>query len=110
MLKKVVGRHIEDFKTKDGKTIPGEFFIHFIGVVHNNGCVKKFQAIQKDYGHLIIKIVISDNNLLEKFKADVTNSTRKVMGQDCRVDFEQVDEIAPASTGKYLCTICEIKK
>ena len=38
---------MEMFKTKKGKLIPAEFFIHFIGVVYNDGGIKKFQVIQK---------------------------------------------------------------
>jgi phenylacetate-CoA ligase len=49
LIETVIGRHIEVFKTKDGKVVPGEFFIHFVGVVYNKGIVKKFQVIQKSY-------------------------------------------------------------
>jgi len=31
------------------------------------------------------------------------------MGKDCKVEFEFVDEIKPAKSGKYLYTICEVK-
>ena len=108
MLEKVIGRYIEVFKTKDGRTIPAEFFIHFIGVVYNKGDVKKFQVVQKDYDRVVIRMVVTDNPNLATFKAEVTNSIRRVMGQECTVGFECVADIAPTTSGKYLYTISEV--
>jgi phenylacetate-CoA ligase len=109
LLEKVVGRHIEVFKTRDGKIVPAEFFIHFIGVVYNKGYVKKFQVVQKDYDRVVVRMVVDDNTDLAKFKAEVTGSIKKVMGEECTVNFEYVADIAPAASGKYLYTISEIE-
>jgi phenylacetate-CoA ligase len=108
LIKGVVGRHMEVFKTKNGKIIPAEFFIHFIGVVYNEGYIKKFQVIQKNYDKIVIRVVISDIEKFNKSKAELISSIKKVMGQDCTVDFELVDEIQPSSSGKYLYTISEL--
>jgi phenylacetate-CoA ligase len=108
LIKGVVGRHMEVFKTKNGKIIPAEFFIHFIGVVYNEGYIKKFQVVQKDYDQIVIKAVINNLQKFNESKAKIVNSIRKVMGQNCRVDFELVDEIQLSNSGKYLYTISEI--
>jgi len=108
LIKGVVGRHMEVFKTKNGKIIPAEFFIHFIGVVYNEGYIKKFQVVQKDYDQIVIKAVIDNLQKFNESKTKIVNSIRKVMGQNCRVDFELVDEIQLSNSGKYLYTISEI--
>ncbi|MFH1371297.1 MAG: phenylacetate--CoA ligase family protein [Planctomycetota bacterium] len=108
LIETVVGRHIEVFKTRDGKVVPGEFFIHFVGVVYNKGIVKKFQVIQKKYDYILIKAVILDNQKFAETIPALVDSIRKVMGQDCKVEFEYVDDIPPTKSGKYLYTISEL--
>ena len=47
MIENLIGRVTDVFRTKEGRIIPGEYFIHFIGVVLNKGIIKKFQVIQE---------------------------------------------------------------
>jgi len=108
LIKNVVGRHVEAFRTRDGRTIPGEFFIHFVGVVYNKDFVKRFQVVQKDYDLVVVRIVISDKKKFDEYKPELINSIKKVMGADCKVEFEYVDDIQVAKSGKYLYTLCEI--
>jgi phenylacetate-CoA ligase len=108
LIETVVGRHIEVFKTRDGKIVPGEFFIHFVGVVYNKGIVKKFQVVQKNYDYILIKAVLLDNQKFAETIPALVDSIRKVMGQDCKVEFEYVDDIPPTKSGKYLYTISEL--
>jgi len=110
LIKKVEGREISVFKTKEGKIVPGEFFIHFIGVVFNKGFISKFQVIQEDYDLIKIKVVIRDKIGFDNGKNEIINSIKKVMGQDCKVEFEFVDEIEPTKSGKYLYIICEVER
>jgi hypothetical protein len=42
-------------------------------------------------------------------KASIANAIKKTMGNDCRVDFELVNEIRPSKSGKHIYTICEVK-
>ncbi|MFW9924137.1 MAG: phenylacetate--CoA ligase family protein, partial [Candidatus Thorarchaeota archaeon] len=57
LIKFVEGREMSVFRTSDGSIIPAEFFIHFIGVVFNEGIISKFQVIQNSYSKLTIKYV-----------------------------------------------------
>lgn len=109
LIKKVEGREISVFRTKEGKIIPGEFFIHFIGVVFNEGFISKFQVIQKKYDLILLKLVIQDKIGFNNSKNEIINSIKKVMGQDCKVEFEFVDDIKPLKSGKYLYTVSEVK-
>ena len=58
-LTTVTGRITDAFVREDGSTIPGNFFIHFVGVVHNSGWLKKTQIIQQDYNMILVKMVTS---------------------------------------------------
>ena len=109
LIKKVEGREISVFRTKDGKIIPGEFFIHFIGVVFNKGFISKFQVIQRDYDSIIIKVVVIDKRSFDNNINKIIASIKKVMGQDCNVKFEFVDDIEPLKSGKYLYTVSEVE-
>ncbi len=106
-LKNIVGRETGIFKTKAGKYIPPEFFIHMVGVVYNTGFIKQFQVIQKDFTTIVVKIIL-ENKKDEQMLAKIDTSIKKVMGQDCKVEFDFVDVIAPSKSGKYLYTISEV--
>jgi phenylacetate-CoA ligase len=109
LIQKVIGRHIETFTTKDGRKIPGEFFIHFVGVVYNKNFVKRFQVVQKDYDYILVKLVVLDAEKFEEHKTDIISAIQRVMGQDCKVEFQYVEDIKPTATGKYLYTLSEVK-
>lgn len=108
VIDRVEGRQMSMFKTSDGRLIPGEFFIHFIGVVFNKGYLRKFQAIQKDFDHIQIKVVISNNDMFEENKPQIEKSIKEVMGDQCWIEWLIVSEIETSATGKYAYTICEV--
>jgi phenylacetate-CoA ligase len=108
-LEKIEGREMSVFKTKKGKLIPGEFFIHFIGVVFNKNFISKFQVIQKDYNLIVIKVIIKNKNGFYSKKNNIENSIKKVMGKNCKIKWEFVNEIKTTKSGKYLYTISELK-
>lgn len=102
------GRETTVFKTANGKIIPGEFFIHFVGVVFNKGDIGRFQVIQKDYKNIIIKITIRDRESFMKSKLNIENSIKKVMGK-VNINWKEVSEIKPLKNGKYLYIVSELK-
>jgi phenylacetate-CoA ligase len=102
-LKKVTGRITDHFVKEDGTIIPAEFFIHLIGVVCNKGFVKKFQVIQEDYKRIKL-LVILEGNISESEKEDIEDKIKLVMGQDCKIVWDFIEEIPKTSQGKYLYT------
>ena len=102
-FEKVTGRVIEHFIKKDGTVIPGEFFIHLIGVVCNSGFIRKFQVIQEDYERIRL-LVVPSGTIDEHSKREITNKIRVVMGNECNIIWEFVDEIPKLKNGKYLYT------
>jgi len=107
-IEKVIGRHMEAFRTREGKVVPAEFFIHFIGVVYNQGYIDRFQVVQNDYDDIVIRVVVKEKRKFDEFSAPMIESIKAVMGQTCRVRFDFVDAIAPSAGGKYLYTISKV--
>lgn len=115
LIKEISGRITDVFLRKDGGIVSPEYLIHLIGVELNNGWIRRFQAIQEDYNHLRILIVTGEP--VDNPKAYYGNEISKisegihlVMGQDCRVEYEFVNDIAPAVSGKFRYTISKISQ
>ena len=99
----VDGRIIEHFVREDGTFVPGEFFIHVIGVVHNKGFIRKFKVIQEDFKKIRI-LVIPEKKINNHIKENIENEIKMVMGQDVQIIWELVDDIPKTSEGKFLYT------
>ena len=110
LLQAITGRVDSCFFRKDGGVVSPAFFVHFIGVVHNDGSIREFQVVQKDYSHVVVPIVPRDGFRLEKWSKHLilAEHIRKVMGPDCQVDFSIEKRIEKTPTGKHLYTVCEI--
>lgn len=101
-LKKIEGRITDYFTLEDGTMIAGEFFVHLLGVVLNDGKIKKFQVVQEDYRK--IKILVVSDQLNQSEINNINHKIRKVMGQKCNISWNFVDEIYTTKSGKYLYT------
>lgn len=102
-IKKLYGREVDMFKTKDGSFVDGEFFSDLFYYME---WVYKYQVIQKDYDYILVKIATKSPN--NKDIEYIKNGIIKAMGE-CRVDVEIVDDIPQLSSGKFRYTISEIK-
>lgn len=41
---------------------------------------------------------------------EITEKIHLVMGNDCKVDFENVEDVLPTASGKYRHTISKVKR
>jgi phenylacetate-CoA ligase len=109
MLKEVAGRNTDRFITQSGAVVMPEFFIHLIGVVCNRGNIKLFQVIQETTNHIRVKIV-KEGDISKENLAEISEKIEIVMGKECKISFEFVDDIPKTSTGKYLYTISKVQQ
>jgi len=107
-IESIIGREFSVFKTSKGKIISGLFFVHFIGSTCNQGGMKKFQVIQKDYDYILFKVVLGDKDSFESNKPKIEKEIQREMGSDCKIEWQFVDQIKPTKDGKYLYTIREV--
>lgn len=110
ILSTVSGRIIDEFISADGSLIFGDFFTHLFYDSYN---VKQFKVIQDDYLHILIKLAFYNKTEGEKntiFFEKQRRDIRKVMGDEMIVDYEILDDIPVASSGKRIYTECLVKK
>ena len=107
LIEKVVGRTSSLFISECGQKVHSAYFRHLIFF---KDWIKQYQIIQKDYNLIVYKIVKNYNyDLKDKEKEEIINRVKKVMGSNCEVKFEFVDNIEPTKSGKYLYTISEVE-
>lgn len=108
LLKNLEGREMSVIHTKDGKIVPGEFFIHFIGVVYNTGFIDKFQIIQKDYDKIDIKVRVINEEEFNKARIKIENAIKLEMSENVEITWVRVDDIPNMKSGKYQYVISEL--
>jgi phenylacetate-CoA ligase len=105
ILQQVSGRNVDMFKTQDGTLVDGEYFTHLL---YFKDWVQQFQVIQKNYSEIAIKIIKSKSDYQPQELDDIVTKCKILMGEDCTVTFEFVNDIPPSTSGKYRYTISEV--
>jgi phenylacetate-CoA ligase len=103
-LKRVEGRKLDAIRTRDGHTLPGEFFPHLLKEFEG---VIRFQVVQRALDSLDLSIVRGadfDPGSVERIRSEIA----KVIGADTRVGIHFVDAIPLLANGKFRVTISEI--
>jgi phenylacetate-CoA ligase len=109
LLAKLSGRRVDCFWDRQGKIVPGEYFIYLLAVHLDNNPISKYQVIQEDYEDIRFRLVLRSNYQMDSIvQQEIEEKTRLAIGQSCRINFEYVDDILPSSSGKYFYTICKI--
>lgn len=107
MLQKIVGRTDEIFVTQDGTQIEGFYFGIFMSMT---SWALKYQIIQKSYTRILYKVILAQQGCKQEELDEIISKTRLVMGADCQVDFEFVDDIPKSPSGKYRYILSEVER
>ncbi len=101
-LRSVTGRISDHFRSSSGKIVHGEFFTHLF---YNKKNIKQFQFIQKQLDEIDVNFVgtLSDNE-----RNDIASKINIAMASDCKINFNHMDNIERAVSGKYRYTISKI--
>jgi len=105
-LERVDGRLGSCFYRKDGSTISSLFFVHFVGVVHNEGLFDRYQIVQESYEEVRVRLVLSSglnprNESVIISLGKIERDFRKVLGENVKIRFSFENQIPPLSSGKY---------
>ena len=100
-LMKVTGRVCCFFRKQDGTIIDDGYFM---GIFTRKQWIKSFRIIQEDYKKIRIMIVLREGAMEVSEKRGIEEEIRLMMGKDCKLKWEVVDEIPKTKTGKYLYT------
>ncbi len=106
LIAAVTGRISDHFRTRDGKLIHGEYFTHLF---YGKAEIKKFRVIQHDYDDVEL-LIEPAGKISSKTLKDIEEKIRLVLGGECKISVNEVDEIPRASSGKYLYTISEVTR
>ncbi len=111
LLGGVEGRAVEFLTATDGSHVTPVYVRHLIGVVHNPGCIKRFQLVQRSLTDLDLAIVLEEGfgqAEAERLYARISTDLVKVLGADCRLTIVRKDQLEDAPGGKFLYTINQI--
>ena len=104
MLGTISGRVIESLVNPRGDHVNGYFLIHLIGVVANEGYVRRFQVVQEAPDRLTISMILERDATPDTVRAKlsaIAEQIRLLMGPECRIDYRFVDQIPLTSSGKH---------
>lgn len=105
LLNKIEGRQVDMFKTKDGRTIWGDFYTDMFEVPG----IKQYQMVQKSLDLILIRLSV--NEAFQPAQLEViTRNIKEVMGPDTEVKFEFLETIPLGSLGKFRYAISELPK
>lgn len=105
-LDNVYGRTVGILKSSNGDLIDGLYFIHLFYFRKN---VKKFQIIQNKIDEIEINIMTLNKKSLEAWsEEELINRTKRVMGDDCKVNINYQEDIPPSKSGKFQYIISNI--
>jgi phenylacetate-CoA ligase len=105
ILQEISGRNDDIFLTRNGTQIEGGYF----GVLlYSRPWVLQCQVIQKSYTSILFKIRRSEHGYEPAELTDIIAKTRMVMGEECQVDFEFVEDIPKSPSGKYRYILSEV--
>jgi phenylacetate-CoA ligase len=104
MIQQVIGRTTDTIQTRSGDLIHGEYFTHlFYGLKG----IAKFQLVQEsldEFKLFIVRGADFDPKVIEV----VRRETLKVVGEGCSLTVDEVADIPPARSGKFLFTISKV--
>lgn len=99
-VEKITGRVTDNFALKNGTTIHGGYFRRLF---FTEDWVEKFQIIQEDYDKIRL-VIVARGEVSGNCKLDINAKIRLVMGQDCKIKWDFVDDIPKTPSGKYMYT------
>jgi phenylacetate-CoA ligase len=107
VLEEVIGRTTDNIYTCNGTVVHGGYFMVLLFF---KKWILKYQVVQKSINHLVFRIVRSDNGYDVNEQNEIIDRAKLVMGDDCKVEFEYVQNIPPTISGKHRYVISEIPK
>jgi len=93
----VMGRTSEYFLKRDGTKVDGYFFDF---PIWDKNWLLRYQIIQKGYNLLVYNLKVQYEPPRGELE-EIDNKIKKVMGNDCKIIFNFVDNIVPSVSGKY---------
>jgi len=113
LLQSVEGRTVEWLRSSEGAYVSPVFVRHLVGVVHNDGSVRRFQLAQEAPAafRLSLQFEAGTSDIRSTATADaLLQDLQTVLGRDSRIVIERVADIAPLESGKYAYCVNRVRQ
>jgi phenylacetate-CoA ligase len=105
VLEEVLGRTTDMLRGKDGQLIHSGYFMVMLFF---KDWIRKYQVIQKSTSRIIFRLVCTTPDHPQEELDELVAKTRLVMGDECEITFEFVDDIPASGSGKFRYVISEV--
>lgn len=99
-LREISGRIFAHFIKEDGTLVHAQFFVT---LMFYRDWVEKFEFIQRSVNDIQIRVKVK-SEIKKDDLLDIEEKIKRVMGENCTVNWDIVEQIQPAQSGKYLYT------
>ena len=105
-LSQVMGRTLGYFKKADGSLAHSHFLVQ---ALFFRSWIKRFQIVQDALDHVLIRVEQAPNiDMPSAEQEDIIQKTKVLMGAQCQVEFDFVEEISRSASGKFVYTLCQV--
>jgi phenylacetate-coenzyme A ligase PaaK-like adenylate-forming protein len=104
MLDALTGRVVEVLHNVRGEQVDPVYFMWLIAEKANSRVLKKAQIVQEEDGAITVNLVLEPHASVQQAQPhleDIREGVARVMGSDCPVRFEFLDEIPLSPSGKF---------
>jgi len=99
VLNELRGRVVDYFVRRDGSIVKGG---NFMSLFCDHDWILQFQIVQQDVDLIRVSYrVVQGREAPQGARDDLTRMIRRLMGEDCRVSWDEVAEIPPTAAGKH---------
>lgn len=98
-IKELQGRTMSQFKTREGTMVHGSLMMGLL----NRPWVREYYILQEDFDRFQIQFV-RKKTPVEANVEEIHQKIRALFGKDCRIDWQEVDEIPLTGGGKLMFT------
>ncbi|HWN57350.1 MAG TPA: AMP-binding protein [Methylomirabilota bacterium] len=103
-IERIVGRVINLFVDRDGKRfVPWDLFNR----LKAREWVTQYQVVQRDVDRFTVRYAAT-HVFAPEDEADVRRHFQEIIGSPITVDFERLDQIPRAPSGKFMAALCEL--
>lgn len=109
LIKEISGRVSDMFVAKDGTHIHAGYFVSLLFL---RDWIAKYQIIQEELDKITI-LIVPRHDMKEETQYNlefnqISSSIKKLMGEDCQVDFVLKESIPATSSGKYRYLVSKV--
>ena len=100
-LQRIEGRVLDALRTKDGRTVPGEFFVYLLKYIPE---IAEYR-VEQDSPHHITIVAVLRTELSERSRTHITEGMAKVFAGEIPWELRAVHEIPRLASGKQRITV-----